>query len=96
MDLTWLARELPSSRVAVSTEVGKMRRAVTEDAWAYALLTEANRRLEAARAGSAHRVGDDAVGRPRDLADSGTVVGRVRLARRLLGALSRPRRICVE
>jgi hypothetical protein len=73
-----------------------MRRAVTEDAWAYALLTEANRRLEAARAGSAHRVGDDAVGRPRDLADSGTVVGRVRLARRLLGALSRPRRICVE
>jgi hypothetical protein len=73
-----------------------MRRAVTEDAWAYLLLTEANRQLEAARAGSAHRVGDDAVGRPRGFADSGTAVGPVRLARRLLGALSHPRRICVE
>jgi hypothetical protein len=75
-----------------------MRRTATGDAGTQLLLTEAHRQLESARADGFHRVrrSDEAVGRPRGRTDRGPVGGPEALVRRLWGALTRPRRICVE
>jgi hypothetical protein len=74
-----------------------MQRTGIGDAGAQLLLTEARRRLEAARAGS-HRVGrsEEAVGQPRDAPVGGPVDARRTLVRRLWSTLYHPRRICVE
>ena len=66
-----------------------MHRTASGDAAAQLLLTEAHRRLEAARADSSHRIGrgDEAIGRPRRTTDLGPVGGPETLVRRLWGAL---------
>jgi hypothetical protein len=75
-----------------------MRRTASADAGAQLLLKEAHRRLEAARADSAHRLrrGNEAKGRTQGRIDGVPVGWPETLVRRLWGVPARPRRICVE
>jgi hypothetical protein len=74
-----------------------MRKVVSGDAGAQLLLAEAQSRLETARAERmTHPGGQLSFLRPRPLGSGRPVLGVARLTRRLLGATSTARGICVE
>jgi hypothetical protein len=73
-----------------------MRKVVSGDAGADLLLAEAQARLEAARAGESIHPIDESVPRRRLAGVGRATVELARLTRRLLGATSHARGICVE